>query len=43
LQEVYLAIVETDLPDEQFPEVCPFSLEEVLSEDFWPDSPSASD
>jgi hypothetical protein len=36
-----LAIVETDLPDEQFPEVCPFSLEEVLSEDFWPDSPSA--
>ncbi|WP_156823782.1 DUF29 family protein [Oscillatoria acuminata] len=31
-------IVETDLPDQQFPEVCPFSFEEVLSEDFGPDS-----
>ena len=38
-----LAIVETDLPDEQFPEVCPFSLEAVLSEDFWPDAPPACD
>lgn len=38
-----LAIVETDLPDQQFPEVCPFSLEEVLSEDFWPDAPPACD
>jgi hypothetical protein len=32
-----LAIVETDLPDEQFPEVCPFSLEQVMSEEFWPE------
>lgn len=32
-----LAIVETDLPDEQFPEICPFALEQVLSNDFWPD------
>ncbi|QNP30043.1 DUF29 domain-containing protein [Cylindrospermopsis curvispora] len=32
-----LAIAETDLPDEQFPQVCPFSLEQVMSPDFWPD------
>ncbi|NET59678.1 MAG: DUF29 domain-containing protein [Symploca sp. SIO2E6] len=32
-----LAIIETDLPDEQFPELCPFSLEQVMSENFWPE------
>jgi hypothetical protein len=31
-----LAIAETDLPDEQFPELCPFSVDQVLSPDFWP-------
>ena len=30
-----LAIAETDLPDENFPETCPFSLEEILNPDFW--------
>ncbi|PZU94873.1 MAG: DUF29 domain-containing protein [Pseudanabaena sp.] len=30
-----LAIAETDLPDENFPDVCPFSLEEILNPDFW--------
>jgi len=32
-----LAIIETDLPDEKFPEVCPFSLEEILGESFFPE------
>lgn len=32
-----LAIIETDLPDEKFPETCPFSLEEILSETFFPE------
>jgi hypothetical protein len=32
-----VAIAETDLPDEQFPEICPFSVEQVLSPDFWPE------
>jgi hypothetical protein len=32
-----LAIAETDLPDEQFPEACPFTVEQVLSPDFWPE------
>ncbi|MBE9141760.1 DUF29 domain-containing protein [Planktothrix mougeotii] len=31
------AIAETDLPDDQFPEVCPFSVEQIMSSDFWPD------
>ena len=30
-----LAIAETDLSDESFPEACPFSLEEILNPDFW--------
>lgn len=34
-----LAIAETDLPDDQFPHACPFTLSQVLREDFWPDSP----
>jgi len=33
-----LAIAETDLPDENFPEACPFSLEEILNPDFWAES-----
>ncbi len=37
-----LAIIETDLPDEQFPEACPFSLEEILSESFFPESENNS-
>ena len=32
-----LAIVETDLPDESFPESCPFSLEEIFDLAFWPE------
>jgi hypothetical protein len=32
-----LAIAATDLPDEQFPETNPFSVEQVLSSDFWPE------
>jgi hypothetical protein len=28
---------ETSLPLETFPEVCPWSLERVLDEDFWPE------
>jgi hypothetical protein len=32
-----LAIAETDLPDEQFPETNPFSVEQVLKSDFWPE------
>lgn len=31
-----LAIAATDLPDEQFPEICPFDLEQVMDENFWP-------
>lgn len=27
-------IAETDLPDEQFPEICPFSLEQIMNSDF---------
>ena len=32
-----LAIIETDLPEDKFPESCPFNLAEVLDQDFWPD------
>ncbi len=31
------AIAETDLPDEVFPPACPFSLEQILEADFFPD------
>jgi hypothetical protein len=31
------AIAETDLPDEVFPPACPFSLEQILESDFFPD------
>ncbi len=32
-----LAIAETDLPDDNFPETCPFKLEEIVNPDFWPE------
>jgi len=28
---------ETDLPDEAFPPACPFSLEQILDAEFFPD------
>lgn len=31
-----LAISETDLPDSNFPETCPFSLEQIMNPDFFP-------
>ncbi|MGB3201857.1 MAG: DUF29 domain-containing protein [Nodosilinea sp.] len=31
-----LAIAETGLPDEQFPESCPYTFEQVMNADFWP-------
>jgi hypothetical protein len=34
-----LAIAETGLPDEQFPEVCPYQFDQIMNPDFWPDSP----
>ncbi|MBE9202522.1 DUF29 domain-containing protein [Synechocystis salina LEGE 06099] len=33
-----LAIAETDLPDEQFPDGCPFTIVEILDSDFWPNT-----
>jgi len=33
-----LAISETDLPDDNFPQVCPYTLVAVLDPDFWPES-----
>ncbi|MBE9176013.1 DUF29 domain-containing protein [Synechocystis salina LEGE 06155] len=32
------AIAETDLPDEQFPDSCPFTVAEILDSDFWSNS-----
>jgi hypothetical protein len=31
------AAPETDLPDSAFPTSCPWSAEDVMSPDFWPD------
>ncbi|ASC70832.1 hypothetical protein XM38_017790 [Halomicronema hongdechloris C2206] len=31
-----LAIAETGLPDEQFPETCPYQFPQVMDPDFWP-------
>jgi hypothetical protein len=31
------AIAETSLPDEAFPSTCPFSLEQILDAEFFPD------
>jgi len=33
---VYLAIKETELPQKTFPNICPYTLEQVLDEDFYP-------
>lgn len=35
-----LAMGETDLPEQQFPTVCPYSLAELLADDFYPGEPS---
>jgi Domain of unknown function DUF29 len=32
-----LAALDTDLPRTTFPEVCPWSVEQVLDENFWPE------
>lgn len=42
IQEAYpkavkLAYVETGLPASTFPEECPYSTEEILADNFWPD------
>ena len=34
------AITETGLPDSRFPESCPYRIEQLLDDDFWPDAPS---
>ncbi len=31
------AAAETDLPNSTFPKVCPYTLEQILDEDFYPD------
>ena len=36
-----LAIAETDLPDSNFLEICPFSLEKIMNPDFFPFLPFA--
>ncbi len=33
---VYLAMQETDLPAETFPTACPYSIEQLLDDDFYP-------
>jgi len=32
-----IAIAETDLPDSNFPEICPFLLKEIMNPDFFPE------
>ncbi len=32
------AITQTRLPQAMFPEACPWTAEQVLDEDFWPDA-----
>jgi hypothetical protein len=34
-----LAVVESDLPDEQFPDRCPYQFEDIMNPEFWPDLP----
>ncbi len=34
-----LTIAETGLPDEQFPEACPYEFDQLMNSNFWPDSP----
>lgn len=46
LQEAYengkdLAVQETDLPFKTFPQDCPYKLEEILNDRFYPGEPSA--
>ncbi|GAP97814.1 DUF29 domain-containing protein [Leptolyngbya sp. NIES-2104] len=40
LRGVELAIRETDLPNSMFPTDCPYSLEEIFSDRFYPGEPS---
>lgn len=40
LRGVELAVRETDLPNSTFPIDCPYSLEEILSDRFYPGEPS---
>jgi hypothetical protein len=42
LSEIYelavkRAIAETDLPDEDFPAECPYAIDQILAEDFYPE------
>jgi hypothetical protein len=32
-----VAADETELPDETFPRTCPFTIDQVLNDDFWPE------
>jgi len=48
LQKVYesgrdLAVGETDLPLKTFPQDCPYTLEEILSDRFYPGEPATDD
>uniref|UniRef100_UPI0025CF3E9C DUF29 domain-containing protein n=1 Tax=Thiocapsa sp. TaxID=2024551 RepID=UPI0025CF3E9C len=36
-ESVEWAADETGLADESFPSACPYSIDEILSRDFWPD------
>lgn len=31
---------ETEMPEESFPETCPFTIEQILDPDFYPDAPA---
>jgi hypothetical protein len=33
-----LAIIETDLSEDRFPEHCPFNFADIMDQDFWPES-----
>jgi hypothetical protein len=35
-----IASAETGLPLSTFPEACPWTLEQVVDEEFWPDEPA---
>jgi hypothetical protein len=32
------AVAETELPESTFPEACPFTIEQILDPNFWPDA-----
>jgi hypothetical protein len=38
---VLRATLETSLPKSAFPDSCPWTFEEMIAEDFWPEEPSA--